>query len=253
MKRSLVFICLLLFTITSNGFAATLPTFSGTSVPTDGTVLFNFQIPDPDLELVSVDTTSAPEFLLPADSILTDLIQITSATAISSTAAVPWLDGPAFGGKPAGLGVCQEPGGCAGLSTDNIEAGESVLLEISNASSLTVLVGDLYFRNGLHEVDSFTSGTEIDITIDGITMFTIAATDLDADGKYIGTFADALFNTVITSSIEFSNPGAVSGGENSDFYVSGFGAAVPVPAAVWLFGSALAGFVGFTRRRDFNC
>ena len=37
--------------------------------------------------------------------------------------------------------------------------------------------------------------------------------------------------------------------KNEEFYVSGISvSAVPVPAAVWLFGTALIGFVGYGRR-----
>jgi hypothetical protein len=39
--------------------------------------------------------------------------------------------------------------------------------------------------------------------------------------------------------------------DNEEFYVSGIEvSAVPVPAAVWLFGSALLGFVGLSRRTN---
>lgn len=41
------------------------------------------------------------------------------------------------------------------------------------------------------------------------------------------------------------------GYNNEEFYVSGMAiSAVPAPAAIWLFGSARVGFVGFGRRRS---
>lgn len=46
------------------------------------------------------------------------------------------------------------------------------------------------------------------------------------------------------SSIGFGSDAA------GDAIISGTAAVVPVPAAVWLFGSALAGFIGFNRRKS---
>ncbi len=39
--------------------------------------------------------------------------------------------------------------------------------------------------------------------------------------------------------------------KNEQFYVSGIEfSAVPVPAAIWLFGTALIGFIGISRRTN---
>jgi hypothetical protein len=68
----------------------------------------------------------------------------------------------------------------------------------------------------------------------------------------------------ILFSIDFTNPALPSfhmisdlgyNGINTysdvaDALVSGSVAAVPLPAAIWLFGSALAGFIGFSRRKS---
>ena len=77
---------------------------------------------------------------------------------------------------------------------------------------------------------SFNGGT-LTGTIQGLTDGLIA-TDVWANG--VGTF-----------SVVIPDEGVLLAGSNIVSAVS----PVPVPAAVWLFGTALVGFIGLSRRR----
>ncbi len=50
--------------------------------------------------------------------------------------------------------------------------------------------------------------------------------------------------------VTFSLSGGNSSADNKWSHVTGFGAVVPIPAAVWLFGSALVGIAGLGYRRQ---
>ena len=50
--------------------------------------------------------------------------------------------------------------------------------------------------------------------------------------------------------VNFSLSGGNEAEDNKWSHVTGFGTVVPIPAAVWLFGSALLGFAGLGYRRQ---
>ena len=156
----------------------------------------------------------------------------------------------------AGLGVCKDaigaPSGsntgssgnsCAPRSDDNVTVDE--YLEISFDQS--VVIENIWFNNnhdhdGLNTGDLVTiGGTDFEVANRGYApgMVGFSTTNgVDADGKFgIGSF---YLDGSDTLTIAFNN---------EQFYVSGIEfSAVPVPAAFWLFGTALIGFVGLSRR-----
>ena len=111
--------------------------------------------------------------------------------------------------------------------TDNYKAG--------NDGKFDILIG---FGN-----NAFTAGetSTFDITADGLvaSSFNIWSTpdpsEIDPSGPFLGA---AKFQS--TSGCETG----LTGGECSDWV-----GAVPVPAAVWLFGSGLLGLIGVARRK----
>ena len=251
---------LLVFVFVGRAHALTVDPSS--TVPTDGSVLFNFQTQNPDITLGPNSIAGVGSEPLPLLAINNPSISITSATAATGGSvgmsgfvagtgdAVPWLDGPIGNpARPAGLGVCQDTkDGCGGASTDNIEAGESILLDVNTP----IFVGDIYFRDGNHEL-SFAAGAQFAVSIDGGAFMSFLFSAVDAAGVFSG-----LATTLVTSSIAFANPGSVCAtarggetcdfGEEYDFYIGGFGAEVPIPAALPLFLSGLIGFAFYSRK-----
>ncbi len=137
----------------------------------------------------------------------------------------------------AGLGVCQQLNGdndqCKVGSDDNVTFEESLKL----AFNQEVTINETLFRNGDH-------GTNFDgdfqLSIDGGPAITIALTNI--------------FLTPLTGTeFIFSNPNAGGGSNVSNsqqFYISNLDVApVPIPGAVWLFGTGLIGLARFTRRK----
>lgn len=131
----------------------------------------------------------------------------------------------------AGLGVCQQLNGdndqCKIGSDDNVTYNESLKLVFNEQ----VTINETVFKNGAH-------GTNFDgdflLSIDGGPAMTIALTNI--------------FSTPITGQeFIFSNPNVGGGSHVSNsqqFYISNLDVApVPIPAAVWLFGSGLIGII----------
>jgi len=155
----------------------------------------------------------------------------------------------------AGLGVCKDvtsasiidvattgntTNRCNPSSDDNVTNEEYLDFTFDQA----VTVENLWFNNN-HD-GGFDAGDKVNIGIAGIplTPFDVAlgyapgAPYPQAGMNGIGSFFVAAGQTL---RVAFNN---------EQFYISGIEVnAVPVPAAVWLFGTALAGLIGFGKRR----
>ena len=143
----------------------------------------------------------------------------------------------------AGLGVCKDatppsganPGSstnsCNPSSDDNVTVGEYLEFTFDQ----DVVVENLWFNNN-HD-GGFGMGDMV--TINGMAYDVSTGY---ADGvNGIGSFS-LLTGQVLR--IDYNN---------EEFYVSGMAvSAVPVPAALWLFGTALVGFIGLGRRRSIS-
>ena len=93
------------------------------------------------------------------------------------------------------------------------------------------------------------------LTVDGVIVSSLTPTwtgelitglEADGEGKNLNALAIDIGALGLTSAstlvLGLSSPGA-------DFALAGSLSAVPVPAAVWMFGSGLIGLVGIARRR----
>ncbi|HFD10918.1 MAG TPA: hypothetical protein ENJ32_00380 [Crenotrichaceae bacterium] len=132
----------------------------------------------------------------------------------------------------AGLGVCKSLTGsqqCTPAGDDNVTFEESLKLVFDKEVTIT----ETTFLNGGH-VSNFASNV-FDLSIDGGAATTIALANI-VSTQFTGT------------EFIFSNPN--NGQSNAkQFYISNLDVApVPVPAAVWLFGTGLLGLVRFTRK-----
>ena len=151
------------------------------------------------------------------------------ATANELTGAVinPYLDA-----GNAGLGACKvvtNSAQCNPSSDDNVTSGEVLTLTFDQMVKITSTT----FINGGH-------GTSFNGTF-----------DLQIDGGAVTTYnLTNLFNMELTGTeFAFSNTNVNTANEYQ-FYIQTMDVqAVPVPAAVWLFGSGLIGLVGVARRK----
>lgn len=142
------------------------------------------------------------------------------------------------GGGDGGLGVCKvlsSGAQCNPGSDDNVTLNESLNLVFDQQ----VTISQITFRNGEHN-PWFADDAAFDLVIDrGLTSELALNYSLAHifDIPLLGTTFDFM-NTNSTDSDEYR------------FYISAMEVQpVPVPAAVWLFGSGLLGMVGVMRRK----
>ena len=129
--------------------------------------------------------------------------------------------------RDAGLGVCKTfTTGCG--ADDNVTDDEKLTLDFGQVVTIT----EITMANGDHYTNNWDG--DFGLRIDGGSWQTIALA--------------AVFNTPITGTIfEFWNNNG-STDANKEFYISTMTvSAVPIPAAIWLFGSVMLGFVGIRR------
>jgi hypothetical protein len=153
----------------------------------------------------------------------------------------PYFDEPwthSGGGGDGGLGSCRALSAsaqCNPSSDDNltISAGERLRFDFVNDNNdvIQATFGNFTFRNDDHNPIT----GNIQVSHDG-GSFLIAVSNGVGDLTAIGASSFLLFN---------DQTGSVS-----NYYISSATvSAVPLPAAAWLFGSALMGFAGISRRR----
>jgi hypothetical protein len=143
----------------------------------------------------------------------------------------------------AGLGVCKDaipPSGansgsnsnsCKPNSDDNVTTNEYLEFMFDQ----DVVVDNLWFNNN-HD-GGFNSGDKVDIGIDMNLSDYAVMTGYAGDNKGIGSF---MVKQGEKLHVAFNN---------EQFYLSAMEISeVPVPAAVWLFGTAMAALLGFRRR-----
>ncbi len=171
-------------------------------------------------------------------SVTHDGIKVTATGSANNdnqgdTAQFAYLDSY-WDNREAGLGVCKDlsdTNQCAPSSDDNVTIGETLTLLFDQ----TVSIDSLTLANGDHYA-TFADGAKFSLTIDGSYHGDIQlAADLNFVGL-IGTKFD-LFNLTNSES------------PDTEFYINTMTvSAVPLPAAAWLFGSALFGLIGLNRR-----
>lgn len=159
---------------------------------------------------------------------------------VTNGVGVSYLDA----GDYSGLGVCSTAGGlCAGIDDDNMSGTEYLLFE--------------------HLTDSFTS-----MTVNGSHVpYPGQGVYIDADGLAGGfTWVFAAVNSGVVDLAALSvgstflvtvNPDIAAAAQcdcaplTSEAYI-GSVTTVPIPAAAWLFGSALIGLAGIARKRKMS-
>jgi hypothetical protein len=146
-------------------------------------------------------------------------------------------DGDAFTGCGVGQLACENDG--VGIGNDEITMGQTLNLIFDTAVRITSIEFlDLY--KGTYE-------EQATVTIDGGTPFSVNATETSGDGGYANLSLAALVgpgqNIAFTARDFYGDDG------NNDYALASITvSAVPIPAAIWLFGTALIGLIGFTKR-----
>ena len=152
--------------------------------------------------------------------------------ATSNTPYYAYMDGNWK--QDAGLGVCQTDTNSCG-SDDNQVEGEFIHMVFD--AVVEILTLDI---TGNHE--AVAEDTEFWYSLDGGNNWSME----DIGGQIIGAALD-LNVSWITDTLDYTIKAGPNGGE---MYLSAMTVSpVPVPAAVWLFGTALLGLVGFNKRR----
>ena len=154
--------------------------------------------------------------------------------------AFAYMDGTTSG--PGGLGVCGDidiNGQCAPSSDDNQKPGETISITSTIAGTG---IKELTFTGDHGDI---VDGTILKLTLDGtlqddIDLFALGATD------YLTLLTLSSAATSLSYEITGSGAQIYLSSLTTDFTTT---STVPVPAAVWLFGTALIGFVGMSRRR----
>lgn len=178
----------------------------------------------------------------PASAALTTIAVTGTAITVGCTDSVAPISDPVCGGISGGS-LSSPSAGTIGSSADLYDLPDSS--ESSEAQALDILL------DGLDDDDWIgTDGSNTDAGGVGTLSF-------DTDAKYIlfkiGNASSAgkhFFLSILSPgviNISFDKNGQKGGGF-SHYAEFGSFSAVPVPAAAWLFGTALLGFIGISRR-----
>ncbi len=142
----------------------------------------------------------------------------------------------------AGLGVCKGLAGtqCSPSSDDNITYNETLKLVFDT----TVSLDSVRFVDGEH-FTNFNGNFNLRINEDNSLLYTLSLAEFPLLSGFVG------------DTFEFISLASLTSNYSEEFYINtlnvttvpGNVSTVPVPAAAWLFGSALLGMFGFSRRK----
>jgi len=138
---------------------------------------------------------------------------------------------------------CDQDGVGIGIRSDEIAMGQTLSLVFDTAvriNSLDFL--DLYIGTGTEQAT---------VNIDG-DIFTKDAIGSSGDGGYANLSLLSLGGKVGQNILFTADSGAQFRDDGTnDYAFAGIEvSAVPIPAAAWLFGSALIGLIGFSKRKS---
>ena len=158
----------------------------------------------------------------------------------------------------ANLG-CQSGGGP--LMCDNDGAGigndEITGLTVSSGQTLNLVFDTAVYITSFDFLDLYLNpdltkgGEQASVSIDG-TIFTVDANGTSGDGGYANLDLLSLGGPILGQNIEFTAflGSMIQDDKDNDYSFAAITvSAVPIPAAAWLFSTALIGLVGFSKRR----
>jgi len=162
------------------------------------------------------------------------------------------VDGDGSFCQSSGPLKCDNDG--AGIGNDEITGLSDVSGQILKLEFDTVVyISNFDFLDLYLNRDSEKGGEQVRISIDGIAdPFIVNATGSSGDGGYARLDLLALGGAILGQVIEFTayQGALLQDDRNNDYAFAAITiSAVPVPAAAWLFGTALIGLAGFSKRR----
>lgn len=159
---------------------------------------------------------------------------LTITATQDGSAAYVYMDHATSGG-PGGLGVCGNlsAGKCDPASDDNQRPGETVKLDFGS----TMKILDMVFTGDHGDI---VAGTMLFLNVDGGGYGAGIDIGALADVGHLSTLV--FLGGLMASTLEYKITGA-----NAQVYLSAL-TAVPVPAALWLFGTAMFGLLGLRRK-----
>jgi len=153
------------------------------------------------------------------------------------------------GGGPLKCDKSGNRGDGVGIDNDEVSGLSDTLRQILTLEFETaVSISSIDFLDLYLNPDNSGAGEQANVTIDGGTPYTLDAIADSGDGGYARLVLGGL---VIGKKIEFTAFQGINlqDDADNDYALAALTvSAVPVPAAAWLFGTALAGLIGFSRR-----
>jgi len=145
-------------------------------------------------------------------------------------------------------------------STDGIYAasfnGGEVVGNGTLSQSFTTVIGNTYlldFDYGVFNAPNIaipqTQNLRVEL-IGGSTLLSQILTDTGSNPNVFTTYAFGFTADSISTTLSFTDLTTLSQSASTDFVIDNVSVSpVPVPAAVWLFGSGLLGLIGAARRK----
>jgi hypothetical protein len=162
-------------------------------------------------------------------------------------------DGPAGGPAGATLGNAFELDGIGVVDDEVSGTSQSLVVEFENAATVTGLAFLDLYKTGSPPASGSDGGAEImtvQFYLNGVFVTTLDATAIDANPPSSnGGYLQVTGLSIYADELRFfmsANTGRDDG--TADAAVAGI-TVVPIPAAAWLFGSALLGIAGIGYRR----
>jgi len=154
---------------------------------------------------------------------------------------------------------CQGFGGPLMCDNDGVGIGNDEItgLSISSGQTLSLVFDTEVYISSFDFLDLYLNpdpqkgGEQASISIDGV-IYTVDATGVSGDGGYANLDLLSLGGPILGQTIEFTAflGDLLQDDRDNDYAFAAISvSAVPIPAAAWLFGTALVGLIGFSKRR----
>jgi hypothetical protein len=182
-------------------------------------------------------------------------IGFTLSSNVGSVSFAQGYDGNKFTGCQSGGGAlaCELDGAGIDIGVGSIDPDEINGISDPDKNQILTLTFDRVVKiSGFHFLDLYvdpkhpTNGEQATITADGVLVGKVSASEYPGEGGY----AQLIINPIFAQTLEFSAdflPQFWDDGDN-DYSLAGVDVSVvPLPPAIWLFGTAIAGLFGIRR------